>query len=82
MSDTPSHNIYVIGLPASGKGRGVFSRRSLVRFVHQFSVNCKLTLQKFDGETKYLDKIRDAWLEYEPVPRNKVRQAEFGNDGS
>jgi hypothetical protein len=40
--------------------------------VDRASTGCSLTVDKLEGERKYLNQIRDAWLEYRPVPRNLV----------
>ena len=40
--------------------------------VNQSSVNCGLRLDRLDGESRYLNIIRDAWLEYRPVPRTQL----------
>jgi hypothetical protein len=40
--------------------------------VGQSSLGCALKLDKLDGDSQYLNKIRDAWSEYRPVPRNNA----------
>jgi hypothetical protein len=42
--------------------------------VGQSTVDCAFGLDHLDGESDYLNKIRDAWLEYKPVPRNNASE--------
>jgi hypothetical protein len=68
MNNSPSRHILLIGLPGSGKTSFL---AALWYMVGQTSIDCNLTLEKHDGDIKYLNEIRDAWLAFEPVPRNK-----------
>lgn len=66
----PTHNHFLlIGLPNTGKTSFL---AVLWYMVGQSAIPCALRLQKLDGESQYLNQIRDAWLEYRPVPRNKA----------
>lgn len=69
MNTTPSHHILLIGLPGSGKTSFL---GALWFMVNQTHIGCSLTLKTLDGDSKYPNEIRDAWLAYEPVPRNFV----------
>jgi hypothetical protein len=59
----------LIGLPNTGKTSFL---AALWYMVGQSNVACALKLDKLDGESQYLNQIRDAWSEYRPVPRNKA----------
>lgn len=64
------HNHFLlIGLPNTGKTSFL---AALWYMVGQSSLNCALKLEKLDGDSQYLNQIRDAWAEYRPVPRNKA----------
>jgi len=69
MNNGPSHRILLIGLPSTGKTSYL---AALWYMVNQTTVDCRLSLEKLDGDSKYLNQIRDAWLEYKPVPRNPL----------
>ncbi|MGD0181587.1 MAG: hypothetical protein ABSC15_17380 [Terriglobales bacterium] len=66
-----THNAHflLIGLPNTGKTSFL---AALWYMVGQSSISCALKLEKLDGESQYLNQIRDAWSEYRPVPRNKA----------
>lgn len=65
-----THNHFVlIGLPNTGKTSFL---AALWYMVGQSSIKCRLRLDKLDGDSQYLNQIRDAWSEYRPVPRNKA----------
>jgi hypothetical protein len=61
--------LMMVGLPSSGKTTFL---AAFWYMVDQVSAGCSLTVDKLEGERKYLNQIRDAWLEYKPVPRNLV----------
>lgn len=67
MTNTPSHQFILMGLPSTGKTSFL---AALWYMVDQQGVPCGLTLEKLDGDSKYLNGIRDAWLQYKPVARN------------
>jgi hypothetical protein len=69
MNKSPSHQLLLIGLPGTGKTSYL---AALWYMVNQSNVDCRLKLAKLDGNSKYLNNIRDAWLEYRPVPRNSL----------
>jgi hypothetical protein len=69
MNNSSSHQILLVGLPSTGKTSYL---AALWYMVNQSNVDCRLSLEKLDGEIKYLNQIRDAWLEYKPVPRNRL----------
>lgn len=60
-------NILLFGLQETGKTSFL---AALWYMLNQKNVPCDLSVEKLDGESKYLNEIRDAWLEYKPVPRN------------
>jgi len=61
--------LMMVGLPSSGKTTYL---AAFWFMVDQSTTECCLTVDKLEGERKYLNQIRDAWLEYKPVPRNLV----------
>ncbi len=67
MPQSSSHQYLLIGLPGAGKTSFL---AALWFMVDQSDIDCDLQLQKLYGERQYLNKIRDAWLEYKSVPRN------------
>jgi hypothetical protein len=69
MSDPTSHQFVLIGLPGAGKTSFL---AALWYMVNHSSADCQLELDTLDGESKYLNEIRDAWLQYKPVPRNRA----------
>ncbi len=69
MNDSISHHILLVGLQNTGKTSFL---AALWCMVDQSNVDCGLVLEKLEGDRKYLNQIRDAWLDYKPVPRNKL----------
>ncbi|MCU1305272.1 MAG: hypothetical protein JWQ87_5556 [Candidatus Sulfotelmatobacter sp.] len=69
MNNPTSHQFVLIGLPGAGKTSFL---AALWYMVNQPSADCQLELDTLDGESKYLNEIRDAWLQYKPVPRNRA----------
>jgi len=69
MKNLTNNHVLLIGLPNTGKTSFL---AALWYMVGQSSVSCGLSLEKLDGESQYLNQIRDAWSEYRPVPRNKA----------
>src|SRR5258708_1322829 len=67
--DHAPKQLMMVGLPSSGKTTFL---AAFWYMVDQASTGCSLTVDKLEGERKYLNQIRDAWLEYRPVPRNLV----------
>src|ERR1019366_7433703 len=59
----------LIGLPNTGKTSFL---AALWYMVSQTGVRCGLSLERLDGDSAYLNQIRDAWSHYKPVPRNKA----------
>src|SRR5579863_882351 len=64
-----NNRFLLVGLPNTGKTSFL---AALWYMVSQSSVDCGLTLHKLEGDIQYLNQIRDAWLQYKPVPRNKA----------
>lgn len=69
MSDLLDRQILLIGLPNTGKTSFL---AALWFMVNQSTVKCRLTLEKLFGDSKYLNEICEAWLEYRPVKRNQL----------
>ncbi|MGB2678034.1 MAG: hypothetical protein WAN12_13205 [Candidatus Acidiferrum sp.] len=69
MKNLPHNHFLLIGLLSTGKTSFL---AALWYMLGQSSTSCALTLEKLDGESQYLNQIRDAWSEYRPVPRNKA----------
>src|ERR1700680_4955240 len=69
MKNLMHNHFLLIGLPDTGKTSFL---AALWYMVGQSGTNCGLTLERLDGDIQYLNQIRDAWLEYRPVPRNKA----------
>src|SRR5665213_3170869 len=67
--DRALKQLMMIGLPSSGKTTFL---AAFWHMVDQASTGCSLAVDRLEGERKYLNQIRDAWLEYKPVPRNLV----------
>ncbi len=68
MTNLTDNHFVLIGLPTTGKTSLL---AALWYVVSQSSVSCALGLEKLDGDSQYLNQIRDAWSNYRPVPRNK-----------
>jgi Double-GTPase 1 len=69
MKNLTHNHFLLIGLPDTGKTSFL---AALWYMVGQSGTNCGLKLEAVDGDVQYLNQIRDAWLEYRPVPRNKA----------
>lgn len=69
MTNSSSHQFLLIGLPSTGKTSFL---AALWYMVNQSEIECALTLDRLDGDSRYLYQIRDAWLEHKPVPRNPL----------
>lgn len=69
MKNLTHNHFLLIGLPNTGKTSFL---AALWYMVGQSSLSCALKLEKLDGDSQYLNQIRDAWSEYRPVPRNKA----------
>ncbi len=63
------HNYLLIGLPATGKTSFL---AALWYSIQQDEVKTALKLKNLDGDSTYLNKICDSWLEYKPVGRNQT----------
>lgn len=59
----------LIGLHDTGKTSFL---AALWYIVSQSGTDCGLKLATLEGDSQYLNQIRDAWSEYRPVPRNKA----------
>jgi hypothetical protein len=66
MTNPPSSRFILIGLPATGKTSFL---AALWYLVQHAQVPHKLTLERLEGENKYLNQISNAWLLCQPVPR-------------
>jgi hypothetical protein len=69
MNKSSSHQFLLIGLPSTGKTSFL---AALWYMVNQSEIECALSLDRLEGESGYLNQIRDAWLEYKPVARNPL----------
>ena len=69
MKNPTDNHFLLIGLPNTGKTSFL---AALWYMVGQSGVHCGLTLEKVEGDVRYLNQIRDAWAKYKPVPRNKA----------
>ncbi len=74
MKNLTNNHVLLIGLPNTGKTSFL---AALWYMVGQSSVSCGLSLENLDGESQYLNQIRDAWSEYRPVPRNKADSEKY-----
>jgi len=68
MKQTNNHFL-LIGLPETGKTSFL---AALWYMVSQSNIEFGLGLDHLEGDSQYLNLIRDAWSEYRPVPRNKA----------
>ena len=68
-----SHNFLLIGLPSTGKT----SFLAALYAIQQTQSPTALVLKKLDGDSGYLNKIRDAWLAFKPVGRNPIDTKTF-----
>jgi hypothetical protein len=76
MKSQTSNRVLLIGLPHTGKTSFL---AALWYMVGQSSIDCAFELDHLDGESEYLNKIRDAWLGYKPVPRNKAESEKIAS---
>src|ERR1700733_5754506 len=67
MNDSQPCKLLLMGLPSTGKTSYL---AALWYMVNQLNIKCGLRLEKLDGESKYLNEICEAWLQYRPVTRN------------
>jgi hypothetical protein len=74
MNTSSSNHFLLIGLPGSGKTSFL---AALWYMVNRSGEECELQLEKLEGVSKYLNEIRDAWLQYKPVPRNQALSEKF-----
>ncbi len=68
-SMTPTKNIVLMGLPATGKTSFL---AALWYLVQHSQVASSLRLEKLEGDSKYLNQISKAWAAYEPVPHTRI----------
>lgn len=66
MTTPVSHHFLLVGLPSTGKTSFL---AALWYMVNQPDIECALRLDRLQGDLKYLNQIRAAWLAYQPVPR-------------
>jgi hypothetical protein len=66
MTDAPSNQFVMIGLPATGKTSFL---AALWYLVQHAQVERRLELEHFEGDIKYLNQIADLWVTFEVVPR-------------
>jgi hypothetical protein len=69
MNSQSSQQFLLIGLPSTGKTSFL---AAMWYMVNQSEIQCALMLDRLEGDSRYLNQIRDAWLEYKPVPRNPL----------
>ena len=69
MNSGLSQQFLLIGLPSTGKTSFL---AALWYMVNQSEIQCALALDHLEGDSRYLNQIRDSWLEYKPVPRNPL----------
>jgi hypothetical protein len=69
MNNSSSHLFLLIGLPSTGKTSFL---AALWYMVNQSEIPCALLLDRLDGDSRYLNQIREAWLEHKPVRRNPL----------
>lgn len=74
MNSSKAHNFLLIGLPSTGKTSFL---AALWYAVQQTRSPSSLILKKLDGDSGYLNKIRDAWLAFKPVGRNPTDSEAF-----
>lgn len=74
MNALKSHNFLLIGLPSTGKTSFL---AALWYAIQQNQTPTGLILKKLDGDSSYLNKIRDAWLTFKPVGRNPTDTETF-----
>lgn len=74
MNSPKTGNFLLIGLPSTGKTSFL---AALWFAVQQTQSATALVLSKLDGDSGYLNRIRDAWLAYKPVPRTPTDTETF-----
>lgn len=74
MNYSKSHSFLLIGLPSTGKTSFL---AALWYAIQQKRSPTALVLRKLDGDSGYLNKIRDAWLAFRPVGRNPTDTETF-----
>jgi hypothetical protein len=74
MNGPKSHNFLLIGLPSTGKTSFL---AALWYAIQQSQSPTGLVLKRLDGDSAYLNKIRDAWLSFKPVGRNPTDSETF-----
>jgi hypothetical protein len=74
MKGSTSHNFLLIGLPSTGKTSFL---AALWYAIQQKQSPTALVLKKLEGDSGYLNKIRDAWLAFKPVGRNPTDSETF-----
>lgn len=62
----------IIGLPASGKTTFL---AALWHLVSSAETECRMELDRYEGDLAYLNKIAEAWRNFRPVPRT----SQFGD---
>lgn len=74
MKGPNTHNFLLIGLPSTGKT----SFLAALWFAIQQTVSpTALVLKKLEGDSTYLNRIRDAWLAFKAVGRNPTDSETF-----
>jgi hypothetical protein len=66
MTDAPSNQFVMIGLPETGKTSFL---AALWYLVQHAQVEHRLEIKHFEGDIKYLNQIADLWVSFEVVPR-------------
>ncbi|WP_261372525.1 TRAFAC clade GTPase domain-containing protein [Yersinia aleksiciae] len=59
-------NFIIMGLPASGKTTFL---AALWHLIESNETTCRLELDTYNGDLTYLNRIAEAWRNFEPVPR-------------
>ena len=59
-------NFVIIGLPASGKTTFL---AALWHVIEADETECRLKLNRYEGDLKYLNAIAQAWRTFNKVPR-------------
>ena len=59
-------NFVIMGLPASGKTTFL---AALWHLVEADETNCRLRLDRYEGDLEYLNRIAEAWRTFQKVPR-------------
>ncbi|WP_186014744.1 hypothetical protein [Burkholderia gladioli] len=59
-------NFVIMGLPASGKTTFL---AALWHLIEADQTDCRLKLDRYEGDLKYLNSISQAWRTFKPVPR-------------